>query len=117
MPDYRRAWHRGGACLFNRQPVTAWAHDLPARDIRVPRCLGSAELIHHPMKHGLTRRVVDSPYSSLRRLVAEGVYPEGRAGRNAATCGHAAQYASLLRPTWRRARAVSGVFSSEERMI
>jgi len=23
MPDDRRAWHRGGACLFNRQPVTA----------------------------------------------------------------------------------------------
>jgi hypothetical protein len=40
------------------------------------------------MKHGLAGRVVDSPYSTFRRLVAEGVYPEGRAGRDAAlTCG------------------------------
>jgi len=37
MPDDRRAWHRGGACPFNRQPVTARAHDRPARDIDVPR--------------------------------------------------------------------------------
>jgi hypothetical protein len=64
----------------------------------VPRCAGSAEIIHHPMKHGLNSRVVDSPYSTFRRLVAEGVYPEGRAG------GYAAQYASLLRPTCRGAR-------------
>jgi len=60
---------------------------------RVPRCAGFAEIFHHPMKHGLTRRVVDSPYSTFHRLVAEGVDPEGRAGRDAA------QYASLLRPT------------------
>jgi hypothetical protein len=65
--------------------------DLPTRDIRVPRCAGSAEIIHHPMKHGLTGRVVDSPYFTFHRLVAEGVYPEGRTGRHAATCGHAAQ--------------------------
>jgi len=58
MPDDRRAWHRGGACLFNRQPVTARTSDLPARDIDVP-C---------------------AAVRGVRR-------------------GHAAQYASLLRPT------------------
>jgi len=43
MPDDRRAWHRGGACLFNGQPVTARAHDLTARGIDVPRWAGYAE--------------------------------------------------------------------------
>ena len=31
----------------------------------------------NPMKHGLVARVVDWPYSTFHRLVANGVYPEG----------------------------------------
>jgi len=102
MPDDRRAWHRGGACPFISTCYGAGAGPACPRGTsmcRVPRCAGSAENIHNPMKHGLSSRAVDSPYSTVHRLVAEGVYPEGRAGTRAAACGHAAQYASLLRPT------------------
>jgi len=112
MPDDRRAWHRGGgACLFIVKLLRcgrttcargvsvcrgAWGPPRTRGAIRfaiapyVPWCAGSAEIIHHPMEHGLTGRVVDSPCSTFHRLVAEGVYPEGRAGRHAAACGHAA---------------------------
>ena len=95
MPDDRRAWHRGGACLFIVSRLRRGRTTCPRETsmCRVSRCAGSAETIHHPMEHGLTRRVVDSPYSTFHRLVAEGVCPEGRTGR------HAAQYTLLLRPT------------------
>jgi len=87
-----------GRLSLYRQPVTARAHDLFARDIRVPRCAGSAEIIYHPMKHGLTSRVVDSPYSTFHRLVAEGVYPEGRTGRHADMRRNTLRYCALRAP-------------------
>jgi len=59
------------------------------------RCAGSVEIIHHPMKHGLASRVVDSPYSTFHRLVAEGVYPEGRAGRHADMRRNTLRYCAL----------------------
>ena len=34
----------------------------------------------NPVKHGLVGRVVDWPYSTFHRLVAQGVYPSGWAG-------------------------------------
>jgi hypothetical protein len=60
--------------------------------------MGSAEIIYHPMKHGLTSRVVDSPYSTFHRLVAEGVYPEGRTGRHADMRRNTLRYCALRAP-------------------
>jgi putative transposase len=37
----------------------------------------------NPVKHGLVARVVDWPYSTFRRLVAQGVYPVDWAGGRA----------------------------------
>jgi putative transposase len=34
----------------------------------------------NPVKHGLVSRVGDWPYSSFRRLVTQGVYPEDWGG-------------------------------------
>jgi putative transposase len=34
----------------------------------------------NPVKHGLVTRVGDWPYSSFRRMVTQGIYPEDRAG-------------------------------------
>jgi hypothetical protein len=114
MPDYRRAWHRGGACLF--KAVTARAHDLPARDVDVLRAA----------KH---RDVRERPRPRIRPKKKPGLFENGTADQiTRATChlshvtchqtrtfscppaacrslrscnppGHAAQYASLLRPT------------------
>ena len=38
----------------------------------------------NPVKHGLVKRVAEWPYSTFRRLVAEGVYPKDWAGSVAA---------------------------------
>jgi hypothetical protein len=72
MPDYRRAWHRGGACLF--KAVTARAHDLPARDVDVLRAA----------KH---RDVRERPRPRIRPKKKPGLFENGTADQiTRATC-------------------------------
>ena len=42
----------------------------------------------NPVKHGLVKAVADWPYSTFRRLVAEGIYPENWGGGNEGDLGY-----------------------------
>ncbi len=91
--DYRRLWHPGGTYFFTINLQQRKNNDLLIRHIDLLRNSvanlirdqqdfnAHMDYIHiNPFKHGLVERVIDWPYSTFHKYVAQGIYPANWAG-------------------------------------